>query len=612
MTQLSEHVHELAEVIGPRPATTDAEAEAADYIQRRFEGYDLAVERQDFECPRTDAWSFIVCDALVIGAAVLAKWASWPAFALAAIAAGLSWSEASGGWGLSRLTPKGPSQNIIGRRVPKLHRGERARRIVLVAHYDSPRSGAMFSPGMMKNLPLLGTVRRWATGLVPAVLLIGALPFARKLQPWSWYAALVLAAGLLAPLFFELQRQLAGRATDGANDNASGVAAMLGVLAETVPETDGHRPPAEPVRRDAEAAYAADVVPDEAVLEYTPSARATMTRPAPTEVFAHPDEAERPVRPARRPAPAAPAVATPAPAFEDDEIDAASYFAARAAKAASYAEDDEDEGFPDEELDSRRDLEEREPAEDAAVPAAAGRAPRRWWPFGKRRQEGARKGGVREWLGVERDFDARKEGATLGTWEHLAEEGEEEDDFGFKGGLAGPLEFDDPGFAADEASRIRHRVTSGLDRALAEKELWFVATGAADGGGWGMRAFLDEHADELRGALIIDLECVGAGTLSWVTAEDTGRRYRADRRLTSTARRVAIDSELPVEPHEYSGLPTDATRALMRRCKAMSVMAFDINDRIPGWHQPTDTAGGVAEPALELAVTFVTELIKSL
>ena len=37
MSEAAVHVRELAERIGPRPATTDTEAQAADYIQGRFE-----------------------------------------------------------------------------------------------------------------------------------------------------------------------------------------------------------------------------------------------------------------------------------------------------------------------------------------------------------------------------------------------------------------------------------------------------------------------------------------------------------------------------------------------------------------------------------------------
>ena len=62
------HVVELAEAIGPRPATTDAEADAADYIQRSFEERGLEVERLEFDSPRTCAWAYVIYHTLTVGA----------------------------------------------------------------------------------------------------------------------------------------------------------------------------------------------------------------------------------------------------------------------------------------------------------------------------------------------------------------------------------------------------------------------------------------------------------------------------------------------------------------------------------------------------------------
>jgi len=44
----------------------------------------------------------------------------------------------------------------------------------------------------------------------------------------------------------------------------------------------------------------------------------------------------------------------------------------------------------------------------------------------------------------------------------------------------------------------------------------------------------------------------------------------------------------------------------------MSVMAFDVNGRIPNWHWTTDTTDDVSEANIETAVEFVTALIKEL
>jgi len=74
MSQVMEHVHQLAEVIGPRPAATDAEANAADYIEEVFRTRGLDVERQEFDAARTTSWPFVICHVLTLIAVALTFW----------------------------------------------------------------------------------------------------------------------------------------------------------------------------------------------------------------------------------------------------------------------------------------------------------------------------------------------------------------------------------------------------------------------------------------------------------------------------------------------------------------------------------------------------------
>ncbi|MBE0417305.1 MAG: M28 family peptidase, partial [Coriobacteriia bacterium] len=228
--------------------------------------------------------------------------------------------------------------------------------------------------------------------------------------------------------------------------------------------------------------------------------------------------------------------------------------------------------------------------------------------FGRKRAEEAP--GVGGWLGVDDGFDVRDAGRKIGSWENFGED-EEEDDFGFKGGRAGEDPLGDPGFAAAEASRIR-RVSENVDRALADKEVWFVATGAEEAGTWGMRAFLDAYGPDLKGALIINLDNLGTGVLHMVTEEGMARRYRSDRRLVSAGKRVSRENDFPVRARSYVGLSTDATTALARGYRAMSLMAFDANGRLLNWHWHTDIEEHVDPANLEVAERFVTETVRSL
>lgn len=563
MTQLIEHVQHLADTIGPRPATTDAEAQAAEYIEGVFRERGLEVERQEFECPRTYSWAYVAYHALTIGAAVLSRWFGWPAFALALVSAVMLWFDLDTRWGLSNLMPKGPSQNIIARHIPKVRRNERTRRVVVVAHYDTAKSSLAFSPGMVKNFSATFALLKWTTFLTPVVIFISALPWTKALKPWSWYATLVVAAYLVVPLIINVHRELLMKSVDGANDNASGVAAMLGAMELTVPEAEVE--PSRytnelPIRRSPEAAVEADVVLEDALLSYTPI--------APTE-----DEIRRPA-------------------------------------LGSFGDLDWDDDEPTKPASGQVTFDLGGDDWDALADADAAPAPRAAAPVEPERAE---KHGLRDWLGVGKGFDVRREGKRIGHWDNLSDDEDDEEGFGRKGGSAGEsAAFDDPAFAADEAARIRRRVTSGVDRALIEKEVWFVATGAEEVGTCGMQAFLKAYEDDLRDAVIINLDNVGTGSLHWVTSEGMARRYHCDRRLASAAKRVVREEEMPIRGRDYRGLSTDATPALARGFRAMSIMAFDINGRLPNWHWKTDTTDAVQPENLDLTAAFVTKLIRDL
>jgi hypothetical protein len=655
------HVVELAERIGARPTTTDSEAEASDYIQGLFEARGLEVERQEFDAPRTYGWAYVAYHALTIGAAVLALWYPWPAFAIALAVAVVLWLDLDTRGGLTSVMPKGPTQNVIARHVPRTGRNERSRRVVVVAHYDSAKSSLAFSPGLVRNFWGTFTLMKLCTMWVPFFILVVALPWTQGWRPWTGYVALASAIYLLVPLFINIHRELFGKLVAGANDNASGVAAMLGVMERICPEAEqtSYTGSLPRVRRTEEDAWAADVLPEDTVLTYAPAEAQRGSAPAaewsgpvswtdsdddlgwdettgagqqalgfsePTpeqsaELFGTgPIEPVTPApAPAPAPAPVAPAPAPPVPAPVQMRP-----------APPSAGESWLDETAPMEPLPapqaptgpSREDLFGVGPAPDAyddedEVEPLPGPAPtmepipekRGLFGRGKRRG-GESGGGVRGWLGVDKDFDARKEGKDLGTWDSLHED--EDDESGFKGGSAEPASIDDPDFAASVAARIRRKVTSNEDRELVEKEVWFVATGAEESGTYGMRALMRKFGDDLRDSFIVNIDNVGSGSVVYVTKEGMARRYESDRRMVGAAKRVVREAQLDVRPQEYKGLSTDATPALARGYRAMSVMAFDINGRLPNWHWPTDTVENVSEDTITRAVDFVAELIKEL
>ena len=198
MGNVMTHVEYLSETIGPRPATTDAEERASHYIRDVFESRGLDVETQAFDSPRTYGWAYVIYHALTIAAAVASRWSLWGGLLLGAVVAVVFWLDLDTRWGLTALMPKGPSQNIIARHVPKIGRNERVARVVVVAHYDSARSSLAFSPGMVKNFAATFGLMKGCTYAVPVLIALrmaaGLVPGASVIGPWGWYLTLVPAA----------------------------------------------------------------------------------------------------------------------------------------------------------------------------------------------------------------------------------------------------------------------------------------------------------------------------------------------------------------------------------------------------------------------------------
>lgn len=634
MGNLMSYVEYLSETIGPRPATTDAEERAARYIGDVFESRGLEVETQAFESPRTYGWAFALYHALTIVAAVASHWSGWAGLLLAVAVAVVFRLDLDTHWGLAGLMPKGPSQNVIARHVPRIGRNERVAKVVVVAHYDSARSSLAFSPGMVKNFAVTFGLMKACTYAVPVLVAVrmvaGLFPAASVIEPWAWYVTLVPAAYLLVPLLINVHRELFMHFTPGANDNASGVAAMLGVFERLVPEPEATATATREARRarvEDSGPIEPEGMPEGGLLSYSP----VQAPGARLDTWADDEDdiswdtgvvtgqTSLGLDPGRAHATPAPRSETAARVAPEDDAASLRLFGAAAWKPPAR-DSAPDRGHGSQSMpDLFGDLDEEtapfdalgeasaQPAVEGVQPSAA--EPPRRGLFGTR-PVGADRHGVRDWLGVGSDFDARTKGKDIGSWEHFDDE--ESDDTGFKGGAASIDDESDPGYAASAAARIRRKVTTNVDRELLEKEVWFVATGSEEVGTVGMKAFLATHGHELADAVIINLDNVGTGAVSYVTREGMAKRYDADRRLIGATRRAVREADLAVKGREYRGLSTDATPALARGFRAMSVMAFDVNGRLPNWHWSSDTADAVSEDNLRVVVDLVTAIIKEL
>lgn len=227
-----------------------------------------------------------------------------------------------------------------------------------------------------------------------------------------------------------------------------------------------------------------------------------------------------------------------------------------------------------------------QPIETISAPAPAAAKSRKrglGGLFGRKKKN--EQDSMSDWLGVEDDYDAKKSGRGIGSWDNF-----EDDNDGWKGGAT----------SSDGASSedMLSAVASMGDDELLGHDIWFVATGASDCDGAGMKAFLASHRDKLRGVFFINLESVGAGRLSVVTVEGEQQLLKGDRRIMNLVSKVCKSFHVDCGALEMPYAKTDAYAALEASRRALTIAGVDgtrlacarTEDDLPHNVNPTNIA----------------------
>jgi hypothetical protein len=213
----------LTDEIGPRRPTGPAERRAAELVADRLSKRGIAVEQQPFSGYPTFAWPYGAALAVALLGMPIAR--TRPRVASTLAAAGAALTSAEDGLvqrPLTRLLARRSSRNLVATIEPS---GEARRTICLVCHLDSSRSGLMFHRRFLPILHGWIAVQATAFALTVAGPLLRRLPLGRRLLAAA-YGVLIAGLGLL------LERELRGADVPGANDNASGVAAVASLATE--------------------------------------------------------------------------------------------------------------------------------------------------------------------------------------------------------------------------------------------------------------------------------------------------------------------------------------------------------------------------------------------
>ena len=291
--------------------------------------------------------------------------------------------------------------------------------------------------------------------------------------------------------------------------------------------------------------------------------------------------------------------------------------------------------------------------------------------FGKKRKQ---EESMSEWLGVDDDYDAKKSGESIGSWDNF---GNDSGNSHWKGGAALNINLRKlkdklpaiPGHGTDEATQdvedsqadvpqrdddaapdfdgaageeaLAHEqapaaspyidddrpvyndaVISSTDRALRDSilamgddelrshDIWFVATGSSSLNHAGASAFVDAHRKDLRGAFVVNLECVGAGDLALLTQEGFGVTRRCDRRFLSLLESVAGDLHLGIDKVARSWANTDATMLMRKRMRAVTLMGLGACDLPACAHTTEDVSANVSPERVEDVCALILEAIR--
>lgn len=255
---------------------------------------------------------------------------------------------------------------------------------------------------------------------------------------------------------------------------------------------------------------------------------------------------------------------------------------------------------------------------------------------------------AQEWLDVAEDFDPRAEGARRGGWEsfqnrsagaHVREDEFEEgtvlyDDYDAKTSWEGgaynasmnqqarriesaDLDSEDIAEEAALAAAAPVEMDEELRQIYAfrnpeiDAEVWFVALGAELGTHDGMRSFLEKHESELRGAILIDLDALGAGDLTMIESEGIYEQTKVSSRLTRYAKKASQASGVPLRTGSIAWETSAATYAMRHGIQAMHLVGMD--GKKPAYFgQIDDTVENINVAKLEQNTNFVMEILKSI
>ena len=274
-----------------------------------------------------------------------------------------------------------------------------------------------------------------------------------------------------------------------------------------------------------------------------------------------------------------------------------------------------------------------------------------------------------EAFGLEKDFDARRVGKKRGGWESFQNQSADfDDDWGedddWNGGafskerLGAALSRVKPGSSEGGERRSRNRDAESEDvprtrfagtsmdesgqgaggahrnlhpfadiplHGLAEEreavqefhsgpinmEIWFVALGADLADNAGMKALIADHGAELKGAMVIDLDGLGAGELSLIEQEGMFRPVKMSSRMKRYVRKASVSLGLSVGKGTMLWRNSAASVAARQGYQTLHLAGL-AGGKPAYMGQADDVMDNISEDIMQDNADFVMELIRAI
>ena len=249
MAMTHDYLDQLDQNVGIAPANSQEEYQAAQTIADIMRRHGVEPSIEEFDAKAFGGVMDQILFAMLFVGMLLVGIGAVPltviGFVLVALPVAAFVARYLGNDFVEKLGPSARSQNVVA-----FHKGEGPlvqkgiRPIVVVAHYDTPHENPVYSTPLAPYLPMAWRFSKWCVLAVAVATLFQIMAFLPEaFRRILWVVGLIAALPLLLLAVTGIV-ELFTPSTEGANDNKTGVAAMLGILENVRPSGERSAYPA--------------------------------------------------------------------------------------------------------------------------------------------------------------------------------------------------------------------------------------------------------------------------------------------------------------------------------------------------------------------------------